>query len=115
MGWFGRRTLYVVGQCCLAITLALVGFVSLADTEKTGIAWAVGTLLLVFTFIYDCTVGPVCFSLVSELSSTRLKIESVVLARSCYSLLNIVANVITPSMLNPTAWNWGAKARFFWA
>ena len=27
----------------------------------------------------------------------------------------MVANVLTPHMLNPTSWNWGAKAGFFWA
>jgi SP family general alpha glucoside:H+ symporter-like MFS transporter len=26
-----------------------------------------------------------------------------------------VTNIITPRMLNPTAWGWGAKAGFFWA
>lgn len=26
-----------------------------------------------------------------------------------------MTNVITPRMLNPTAWGWGAKAGFFWA
>ena len=26
-----------------------------------------------------------------------------------------MTNIITPRMLNPTAWGWGAKAGFFWA
>ncbi|KAL8302864.1 hypothetical protein RB597_005450 [Gaeumannomyces tritici] len=115
MNWFGRRTLYLAGEAAMIVILALIGFVSLAGTHNAPVSWAIGSLLLLFTFVYDCTVGPVCYSLVSELSSTRLKIKTVVLARNLYNLLSIVTNIITPSMLNPTAWNWGARAGFFWA
>ncbi|KLU90836.1 alpha-glucosides permease MPH2/3 [Magnaporthiopsis poae ATCC 64411] len=115
MGWFGRRTLYLAGETAMAVILALIGFVSLAGTHHAPVSWAVGSLLLLFTFVYDCTVGPVCYSLISELSSTRLKIKTVVLARNLYNVLSIVTNIITPNMLNPTAWNWGARSGFFWA
>lgn len=30
-----------------------------------------------------------------------------------YNLLNISSNTVTPYMLNPGAWAWGAKAGFF--
>jgi|SRR6266566_8532899 len=36
-------------------------------------------------------------------------------ARNVYNIVGIVANVLTPRMLNPSAWNWGAKSGFFWA
>ncbi len=32
-----------------------------------------------------------------------------------YNIVGIATNIITPRMLNPTAWNWGAKSGFFWA
>jgi SP family general alpha glucoside:H+ symporter-like MFS transporter len=38
-----------------------------------------------------------------------------VLARNLYNITGVIANVLTPHMLNPDAWNWGAKAGFFWA
>lgn len=60
------------------------------------------------------TVGPVCYSLVAELSSTRLRTKTIVLSRNVYNVFGIVNGVITPYMLNPTAWNWGAKSGFFW-
>ena len=37
------------------------------------------------------------------------------LARNLYNITGVVANVLTPHMLNPDSWNWGAKAGFFWA
>ncbi|KYK60430.1 raffinose family of oligosaccharides transporter [Drechmeria coniospora] len=115
MGRFGRRTLYFGGQVAMFTLLLSIGFASFAGRENVAAQWAIGSMLLVYTFTYDATVGPVCYSLVSELTSTRLRTKSVVLARNLYNLVGIVANVITPLMLNPSAWNWGAKSGFFWA
>jgi SP family general alpha glucoside:H+ symporter-like MFS transporter len=112
---YGRRTLYVVGQLLMTLILIIIGFLGLAHKSDTAIQWAIGSMLLIYTFIYDATVGPVCYSLVSELSSTRLRAKSIVLARNLYNIMGIVVNIITPRMLNPTAWNWGAKSGFFFA
>jgi len=114
MTFLGRRTLYVGGlgiQCAL---LAIIGFLGLANQSSPNIGWAIGSMLMIFTFVYDMTVGPVCYSLVAEIPSTRLKAKTVVLARNFYNIAGIINNVITPRMLNPLAWNWGAKSGFFW-
>ncbi len=34
-------------------------------------------MLIVFTFMHDFTVGPVTYSMISELSSTRLKAKTI--------------------------------------
>ncbi|KAI5456062.1 putative MFS alpha-glucoside transporter [Mariannaea sp. PMI_226] len=115
MTHLGRRTLYVGGLAILNVLLLVIGFVSLAGSHNTGASWATGSLLLIYTFFYDSTVGPVCYSLVSELSSTRLRAKTIVLARNLYNVFSIVNGVIIPYMLNPTAWNWRGKAGFFWA
>jgi SP family general alpha glucoside:H+ symporter-like MFS transporter len=114
MGRVGRRTLYLYGTLALFFLLLIIGFVSLAP-RGPGMNWAIGALLSVFTFTYDLMVGPVCYSLVSELSSTRLRAKSVVLARNLYNVGNIVVNVLINYQLTVTAWNWGAKSAFFWA
>ncbi len=49
---------------------------------------------------------------VTEIPSAK---KSVVIARFCYATVNIVANVLTPYQLNPTAWGWGARSGSFWA
>lgn len=123
---FGRRTLYICGLAILAVILLVIGGLgaaesqySLDDTSSTTsmnsrFAWSIGSLLLAYTFFYDITIGPVCYSLVAEIPSVRLRSKSIVLARMTYNILNIVSNIITPYMLNPSAWNWGAKAGFFY-
>ncbi|KAJ6007105.1 hypothetical protein N7499_000769 [Penicillium canescens] len=113
MTYFGRRTLYVGGLGLLTVVLLVIGFVSIAPSTSA-ISWATGSMLLVYTFIYDSTVGPVCFSLVSEMPSSRLRTKSIVLARNVYNILNLVTGIIIPYMLNVDAWNWRGKSGFFW-
>lgn len=115
MGWFGRRTLYLSGQIIMFALLLAIGCAALAGRTNVAAQWAIGSLLLLYTLAYDATVGPVCYSLVAELTSTRLRTKSVVLARNMYNIMGIVTNIITPRMLNPTGWDWGAKSGFFWA
>lgn len=112
---FGRRTLYIGGLALLFVLLISIGCLGLVAKTNTAAQWAIGSMLLAYTFIYDASVGPVCYSLVAELSSTRLRQKTIVLARNLYNVGGIINNVLTPNMLNPSAWNWGAKSGFFWA
>ncbi|KAL2158095.1 hypothetical protein VTH06DRAFT_4663 [Thermothelomyces fergusii] len=116
--WFlmarvGRRTIHFGGLCAQLVLLVVVGCLSFGTTEAS--LWAIGAMLIVFTFVYDFAVGPVTYSLVSELSSTRLKAKTIVLARAAYNASNIFVNVMTNYQLSSTAWDWGARTAFFWA
>jgi MFS transporter, SP family, general alpha glucoside:H+ symporter len=109
----GRRTLYVSGMRALMVLLVIIG--GLGFSSSTSAQWAVGSLLLVFTLAYNLSVGLVCYAIVAEVSSTRLRQKTVVLARmacNCCSLLN---NSLLSLPLNSTAWGWGAKAGLLWA
>ncbi|CEJ60960.1 hypothetical protein PMG11_09514 [Penicillium brasilianum] len=112
---FGRRTLYVGGLGFMLILLLIIGFLGIISRKSVPAQWAVGSLLLIYAFTYDATVGPICYSLVSEMSSTRLRTKTIVLARNLYNICGLITNIITPRMLNPSAWDWGAKAGFFYA
>ncbi|KAF2202678.1 general alpha-glucoside permease [Delitschia confertaspora ATCC 74209] len=115
MSHFGRRTLYLAGLVSLVSLQLVIGFCGIGRKDNKGLQWAIGAMLLIFTFVYDCTVGPVCYSLVAEIPSTRLRQKTVVLARNVYNIAGIIGNIITPRMLNPSAWGWGSKSAFFWA
>lgn len=60
--------------------------------------------------VYQLTVGTVCYSLVAEISTRRLQIKTVVLGRALYIVVGIIASVLTPYMVNPSAWDWGNYA-----
>lgn len=111
----GRRTLYLWGDVGMVITLIIIGGMGIINKGNVGVQWGIGALLLVFACIYNITVGPVCYAIVAEIPSTRLRQKTVVLARNFYNAASVVSNVLTPRMLNPGAWNWGAKTGFFYA
>lgn len=109
VAWFamtrcGRRTLYVWGLATLCILMFIVGCISLApnamneQNRSVSASWATGSMLLVFTFIYDSTVGPLCYSLVSEIPSTRLRQKTVVLARNLYNVCGLGLGFLIPYM-----------------
>jgi SP family general alpha glucoside:H+ symporter-like MFS transporter len=113
MTYLGRRTIYIGGLSMLFLVLMGVGFSSLA--HNTSANYATGSLLLVFTLFYDITIGTVCYSIVAEIPSSRLRTKTIVLARIAYNIQGTINGVITPDMINPTYWNWKGKAGFFWA
>lgn len=111
---FGRRRLYLCGLSALITILLVGGIVGALPTSK-GQLWTLGSLLLILTFVYDMTIGPVCYVLVAEIPSTRLRTKTVVLARTAYNLAGILINWITPRMLSPAAWDWKGKSCFLFA
>ncbi|KAB5545899.1 general substrate transporter [Coniochaeta sp. 2T2.1] len=115
MGATGRRTIYLWGLGLLSAILLTVGFISVgvaADSRSGNYGQA--ALMLLWLFVYYTTVGPICYAIVSETSSTRLRNKSVCLSRIAYYVAQIVCQVINPYMLNPTAGNWRGKTGFVW-
>ncbi|KAH8665537.1 general substrate transporter [Ilyonectria robusta] len=117
MTYAGRRTMYLWGNILtIALFIAIGGMgVHLRSSSSSATAWGIGSLLAVDGFVANLLVLPVTFVLVSEIPSSILRSKSVVVARNTYSVVNIVAGTVTPYMLNPTAWNWGAMTGFVWA
>jgi MFS transporter, SP family, general alpha glucoside:H+ symporter len=79
----GRRSLYLYGLCFLFSMLLVMGFLGLVPEEhRTESAMATGSIMLCWALAYQLTVGTVCYSLVSEISTRRLQIKTVVLGRA---------------------------------
>jgi SP family general alpha glucoside:H+ symporter-like MFS transporter len=116
MARFGRRTLFVGGLAAMSMILFIIGFVALAPPTAKGPNFAIGSLLLVWTLCYDITVGTITYSIVTEIPSSRLRTKTVALGRCLYNVIGIMNGIITPRMLNPSAWNWKGKGKagFFW-
>ncbi|KAF2758419.1 sugar transporter [Pseudovirgaria hyperparasitica] len=112
LGRFGRRTLYTTGLVCCSTYLFIIGILGVVDSP--GSQWGQVALCLLWLGTYTMTVGPICFIIISETSSIRLRAKSICLSRNAYNITQIVANVIHPYMINPTEGNWKGKAGFFW-
>ncbi|KAJ5506100.1 Major facilitator superfamily domain general substrate transporter [Penicillium expansum] len=117
LSWFwmrrtGRRRIYLIGLAVSMAILTIAGGIGFLPTTNAQ-SWALGGLITFLTFIYNLSIGPICYVLVAEIPCTRLRIKTVILARIVYNVASIVTNVITPRMLNPTAWNWKGKSCLF--
>ena len=109
-----RRPLYMSGMSAMCICLFIIGCLSL-DTKTQGVAkWIQSALCILWLLSFSLSVGPVGWAIPAEVSSTRLRSKTVVLARGSYYVAQIIANVIEPYMMNPTAWDWKGLTGFFW-
>lgn len=114
MSYCGRRTIYLWGLGGLTVILVSVGAISAGDAESSQGNYAQAGLMIGWLAVYYLTVGPMCYAIITEVSSTRLRSKSVCLSRIAYYVANIICNVINPYMLNPTAGDWKGKTGFFW-
>lgn len=78
----GRRSLYLYGLCGLCVMLMILGFLGLVpESHRREGSIATGSIMLGWALTYQLTVGTVCYSLVSEISTRRLQIKTVALGR----------------------------------
>ncbi|KAL9108126.1 MAG: hypothetical protein Q9227_007102 [Pyrenula ochraceoflavens] len=114
--WFilnkvGRKKLMCYGLCVI-----VAGGMGIPSKPSTATSWTAGSMILLLSATADFSVGPVVYTIVSELPSTRLRAKSIVLARNAYNIINLAfVNIISYRQFNSSAWNWGPKACFFWA
>lgn len=119
VSWFlmarlGRRTIYVCGLAALSALMTTVGVVEVATENMAG-KYAMGGLVLVWLFVYYCTVGPVCYAIISETGAAKLRAKTVCLSRISYYVAQIIGYTAQPYMVNPTEGNLKGKAAFVWA
>ncbi|KAL1597175.1 hypothetical protein SLS60_008757 [Paraconiothyrium brasiliense] len=119
--WFvlnkiGRKTLMFSGMCVIFVLLIITGCMGIPKEQTTATSWAAGTMVLLISATADFSIGPIVYTIVSEIPSTRLRAKSIILSRNVYNAINVAfVNIVSFRQLSPLAWDWGAKAAFFWA
>jgi MFS transporter, SP family, general alpha glucoside:H+ symporter len=111
----GRRTLLLAGSIFMTATTLLIGCLGIPDTTKhTNLAYGIGSILLIEYFVFFFTVGPIVYTIVTEIPSNYLRTKSVVFARAIYNVNGLIYTQLVPHMIQTTSWNWGAKSGFFY-
>ncbi|KIM98710.1 hypothetical protein OIDMADRAFT_181961 [Oidiodendron maius Zn] len=108
---FGRRTIYNSGMALMTLLLFIIGFLDLGHSHS-GAIWAQATLMDIWTFIYQMTVGPICFVIISEISATRLRGKTIAITTAVQAAASVIFTVAMPYMLNSDEANWRGKAGF---
>ncbi|TPX11686.1 uncharacterized protein E0L32_007665 [Thyridium curvatum] len=116
IAYFGRRKTWMMGITYCLVVLWIVGFMCLAKDYKTNPAysWAQATLLITLQLIYSLSLGPLCFTISSEIPSTKLRAKTLGIAATINGATYLVITVAGPYLLNPGSANAGAKIEFLW-
>jgi SP family general alpha glucoside:H+ symporter-like MFS transporter len=113
MPYFGRRTIYLIGMFSMACTLFVIGILN-TKTSINGVGMSQAVLTLVWTFMFQLSVGQLGWALPAEMGSTRLRQKTIVLARNSYYVVSVISNVLQPYFMNPTEWNLRGYTGFIW-
>ncbi|KAJ5218758.1 Maltose permease MAL61 [Penicillium cinerascens] len=111
----GRRTLLLNGTAFMTVTTFIIGFMGIPSiATHPNIGYGIGSILLVEYFVFFITIGPIIYTIVTEIPSNYLRNKSVVLARAVYNVAVLVYGQLVPHMMQKESWNWGAKSGFFY-
>lgn len=114
MTWFGRRPMFIGGMIAMTLTLLVIGVLSAPATDNNAIVWAQAALTLVWLGLYSLTLGPQSFALAAEVSATRVRAQTISLARNSYNIVNIISSTVEPYLINPTEANLKGKTALVW-
>lgn len=111
---FGRRPIYVTGYLCLTILLFLIGILDIPAASTQNVKWVQAALTMLWVATYALSIGPLAFTIVGEMSATRLRAQLIALARNAYNLCSLVSNIVEPYLINPSEANLKGKTAFVW-
>ena len=111
---FGRRTLYTLSLVSSFVGLIAVGTAAAISSSSTSTYVQAG-IVMCSVLIRFATTGPVCYAIITEMSSVSLRSKTVSLARVCYYLAAIVVSTAQAYLINPTELNLKGKTAFVWA
>jgi SP family general alpha glucoside:H+ symporter-like MFS transporter len=111
--YFGRRPIFLYGMISLSMIQYIIGVLNIW-TEVDAVAMIQAVLTLVWTFVFQLSIGQLGWALPAEIGSTRLRQRTVCLARNTYYLAFVAAQTLQPFFMNPTQWNMKGYTGFFW-
>ncbi|KAK8038284.1 alpha-glucosides permease MPH2/3 [Apiospora phragmitis] len=115
MGRIGRRVFYLYGSTGIGLLMLIIGILGFVPNQ-TNTAIAVAIVMIMVNFVFKISLGPTCYTIVGEASSSRVRAQTIVIGRAVYVVGQIAVNQLNPRMLNDSsdAWNWGAQTGLFY-
>lgn len=108
----GRRTIYNYGLVILTVLVLLIGILDVVPNYNLTTTWVQSSMMVVYNFFYDLTIGPLCFVIISETSSAKLRGKTIAVSTCINALINVACAVGIPYALNPDQGNLRGKLAF---
>ncbi|CDK27160.1 unnamed protein product [Kuraishia capsulata CBS 1993] len=114
LSYFGRRVLYTGGLAIATVLLFLIGFLDVSPSYDTNdsLRWAQASFVLIWSAVWQCTVGPVMYVVIGEIPSTKLRGKTIAFATAMQSVTALVFSIIMPYILDENEGNLRGKAGF---
>lgn len=115
--WFlinraGRRSATLAGAGLLTFLLFMIGILEVIPGESVVPIYGQIACIIIFSFIYQLTLGPISYTLLSEVSSSRLRSRTIGLGIVVQSIFGIILNIVIPLMISPDAADLSGKIGF---
>ena len=112
IAFLGRRSIYNYGLLLLTVLVFLIGILDIVPNYNLTISWTQSSLMVVYNFFYDLTIGPLCFVIISEVSSAKLRSKSIAISTATNALINVSCAVGIPYAINPDQGDLRGKLAF---
>ncbi len=106
----GRRNLTFYGLVVLVVLLFLTG--GLAVGGSPGEIKGTVALILVYSWMYNFSIGSTAFTILCETSTSRLRVKTIAIGLASQNCINIMWQFVLPYMFNPDKANLGGKVAF---
>jgi SP family general alpha glucoside:H+ symporter-like MFS transporter len=115
MSWYlidrvGRRNLTLWGLAVLTIILFLMAALATVGTPA-GLRGAV-SMILIYCFWYNVTIGATGYTILTEVSTSRLRIKTISIGLVLQNALNTMWSFTLPYLFNPDKLNLGGRLGF---
>ena len=119
VSWFviakvGRRKIYITGISFMTIFLLLIGILQTPADKNPLVAWAQVGCIFGWVVSFDLTLAPLAYTILGEVSSTRLRSQSIAIGRNAYTLCQLTAQVVQPYFMNPGHLGLKGRTGFIW-
>jgi len=112
MSLYGRRPILITGSAVLGGILFFIGALDLFPSHPAPALYAQSTLLILANFVYDLSTGPLCFVILCEMPSPRLRGVSIAISNILVNITSVLCAIGIPFALNKDEANWGGKIGF---
>ncbi|PSN59573.1 general substrate transporter [Corynespora cassiicola Philippines] len=115
MSWYlvdrvGRRNLMFYGLLVLTIVLLLMA--GLATIETSGGSKGAVSMILVYCWWYNVTIGAAAYTILCEVSTSRLRVKTIAIGLALQNGLQTMWSFVLPYLFNPDKLNLGGRLGF---
>lgn len=106
---FGRRGLTLYGTAALMVVLMLAG--GLATAGKTSYIKGCFSMMMIYAFVYNSTIGATGYTILTEIATSRLRGKTIAIGIALQNIIYMILGFVLPYLFNPNYLNLGAKVR----